>query len=859
MKHSGKLLTAIVISALSYGCNDTTNVTYTRQLGEPCNEIDQCLSGSFCENGICRKLCAVKEECPSNYTCESNRCILSFEEVITCGNGEENQGEACDDGNRQDGDGCSAQCNVENNYHCVGWPSACKCADGFQDSNHNGICLPDCPTCNGDMVCKYNLDGSAAGCGCPNNFQDSNSDGTCLPDCSGCDASQICLYENDGSAHCGCADNMQDYDNNGICERRCGTPEEENCGDLRRCDDSTGTPRCTCVILVKNDSGSTIWDDSAMTLPAAVEKVNELYNGENPLACQLWLEEGEFTTPSALIGNYIDLFGGFRQGNLSKNERAADSYSTIKAGNYNNDNQDGNLILVQNGRLGLDKIIISDLNNMVDTAYNDNPRDYGGAVYLYDSEAVINDSRFINNSNTFRYSSGNGAAIYMVNNELNTDKTVLTLKNSLFSGNNSGNGGALYFKNGKAHLENNSFKDNHARVSGGAVALNNSQADIINCDFTGNYTTAQGNTFGGAIMAADSIVNSINSNYRYNHAYGSIQWAKGGTFYLKNGAMKISNALIMGSFAKAQISAYAQGGVIYNDGSTDLVISDSRIIGSTIVASDDETSNYPDDVMQGSVIAQYNGVFKGSNLLIVDSWSNDFREEQTSNPTHGAVFYNIRTWDGPSVNSTLTDSTVYHSKNTIDYVNKNYIEDMNYTLTITPANNDGSEVWHYIELKNCNLPYNLDKATILDTTGELEEEKNYNILKDNCRLPKELPNIANSNPTIPLLWQKQTDFEENNTTTLTVSKELWESDSLVGKYVLYTDQSNAFSFHLPIIANGTDFVTVDGRIAIEQFSQLMLNYLYSMDTLEVIANETFTQNTANLIVIHDLANLSCNQ
>ncbi len=45
----------------------------------------------------------------------------------TCGNGQHDAGEACDDGGRQGGDGCSARCTAEPGYRCRSW----------------NLCLPD--------------------------------------------------------------------------------------------------------------------------------------------------------------------------------------------------------------------------------------------------------------------------------------------------------------------------------------------------------------------------------------------------------------------------------------------------------------------------------------------------------------------------------------------------------------------------------------------------------------------------------------------------------------------------------------------------------------------------------------------
>jgi len=70
-----------------------------------------------------------------------------FEDFVGCGDGLVLGGETCDDGNRFDGDGCNASCNVENGFECSGQPSVCAtvCGDGVpagaetcDDFNLNG-------------------------------------------------------------------------------------------------------------------------------------------------------------------------------------------------------------------------------------------------------------------------------------------------------------------------------------------------------------------------------------------------------------------------------------------------------------------------------------------------------------------------------------------------------------------------------------------------------------------------------------------------------------------------------------------------------------------------------------------------
>lgn len=57
---------------------------------------------------------------------------------MQCGDGViSDDSEACDDGNTDDGDGCSAACEVENGFECMGEPSACAsvCGDGLVASD----------------------------------------------------------------------------------------------------------------------------------------------------------------------------------------------------------------------------------------------------------------------------------------------------------------------------------------------------------------------------------------------------------------------------------------------------------------------------------------------------------------------------------------------------------------------------------------------------------------------------------------------------------------------------------------------------------------------------------------------------
>jgi len=53
----------------------------------------------------------------------------------TCGNGVLDDGEECDDGNAENGDGCDPECRVEQGWQCTGEPSDCEetCGDGIKE------------------------------------------------------------------------------------------------------------------------------------------------------------------------------------------------------------------------------------------------------------------------------------------------------------------------------------------------------------------------------------------------------------------------------------------------------------------------------------------------------------------------------------------------------------------------------------------------------------------------------------------------------------------------------------------------------------------------------------------------------
>ncbi|HMF40819.1 MAG TPA: DUF4215 domain-containing protein, partial [Polyangia bacterium] len=95
-----------------------------------------------------------------------------------CGNGVQDPGEQCDDGNTKAGDGCSAICQIPSGWTCTGWPSVCTmagvCGDGIlgateacDDGNtvDGDGCSSDCKTVGAGYECRVPGRPCVAACG----------------------------------------------------------------------------------------------------------------------------------------------------------------------------------------------------------------------------------------------------------------------------------------------------------------------------------------------------------------------------------------------------------------------------------------------------------------------------------------------------------------------------------------------------------------------------------------------------------------------------------------------------------------------------------------------------------------------
>ncbi|MBR4985690.1 MAG: DUF4215 domain-containing protein [Proteobacteria bacterium] len=191
-----------------------------------------------------------------------------------CGNGVVENSEACDDGNAEGGDGCSADCaDIEEGYRCPEAGKACEkigepepepekaecgnskvetgeaCDDGNKDSGDG--CSSDCTTVEPDWACqpgKACTKDTACGDGhlddgeaCDDRNTD-DGDG-CSADCSEIESGYRCPIAGQACASAECGDNVRNGDeicDNGILNVDYGTSSDDcatNCMPAHYCGD----------------------------------------------------------------------------------------------------------------------------------------------------------------------------------------------------------------------------------------------------------------------------------------------------------------------------------------------------------------------------------------------------------------------------------------------------------------------------------------------------------------------------------------------------------------------------------------------------------------------------------------------
>ena len=175
----------------------------------------------------------------------------------TCGNGEKNDNEQCDDGNKNGMDGCSKTCQVEDGYECPEWGKPCvlvaKCGDGKLTSTE---------TC--DDGNKDNGDGCSADCQKVEDGYECRVPGKkCTPKCG--DSKKI------GSESC---DDGNDKSGDG-CSSTCQVEPGADCPELGK---ACNKAECGNGKVEKNELCDCGTDPKS--LPSGCAAINGLFYGD---------------------------------------------------------------------------------------------------------------------------------------------------------------------------------------------------------------------------------------------------------------------------------------------------------------------------------------------------------------------------------------------------------------------------------------------------------------------------------------------------------------------------------------------------------------------------------------------------
>ena len=220
----------------------------------------------------------------------------------------------------------------------------------------------------------------------------------------------------------------------------------------------------------------------------------------------------------------------------------------------NNSIFDKNVAISEND-LSIASAIASGGNNtriLINNTKIKNGQSQRSAVYIWRSNATIDNTTFTNNTGT-----ENGGALHYYNGY--TESTTLTLINSAFTGNKANNAGAIYVRNSTANIINTSFTKNNAK-NGGVIYTEDAELNITNSQFIENSAYE-----GGAIFNEKSkLIDITNTKFTKNTAkYGGAIDSNEGEINIENTQFTNNNASV--------------GKAIQNK--ANMVISDSEFIG----------------------------------------------------------------------------------------------------------------------------------------------------------------------------------------------------------------------------------------------------------------------------------------
>ena len=170
---------------------------------------------NYVDNRLGSHICALcsaprNSDCGGNGHCHTQVFCRTKVKSWTCGDGHlDSKSEQCDDGNRDDGDGCSSVCRLEKGFKCLavtGGEKATVCSDIDE-------CLQKSGTCGKSQQCVN----KAGGYTCECNHKQYEAAGQCKP----CNAGHV---------------------KRGICA------DGRDCAEIKRRNPSAGSGICTFAV-----------------------------------------------------------------------------------------------------------------------------------------------------------------------------------------------------------------------------------------------------------------------------------------------------------------------------------------------------------------------------------------------------------------------------------------------------------------------------------------------------------------------------------------------------------------------------------------------------------------------------------
>ena len=131
----GLFLGLLSLGLLAHCGESTTTISGAHDVavGDSCTTHEDCIQGLVCVHDTCHQQCLSDSDCNEiSEHCDETLSTCMVGTNISCGNGDIEPGEDCDDGNAAGEDGCDNRCGLEDGWSCVAEPSECSllCGDG---------------------------------------------------------------------------------------------------------------------------------------------------------------------------------------------------------------------------------------------------------------------------------------------------------------------------------------------------------------------------------------------------------------------------------------------------------------------------------------------------------------------------------------------------------------------------------------------------------------------------------------------------------------------------------------------------------------------------------------------------------